>query len=62
MWGTISYPSLKSLGDWIVDLQQRIKFMRSWLEKGQPQSFWLPGFFFPQGIYKNQYDFNIRLN
>jgi dynein heavy chain len=24
--------------------------MKDWLEKGTPNSFWLPAFFFPQGF------------
>jgi dynein heavy chain len=34
----------------VADFHARIAFMRSWLEEGPPASFWLPGFFFPQGF------------
>jgi dynein heavy chain len=27
-----------------------MKMMYEWVENGQPRSFWLPGFFFPQGF------------
>ncbi|KXS09529.1 hypothetical protein M427DRAFT_128896 [Gonapodya prolifera JEL478] len=49
-WANVAYPSLKPLGGWVKDLQARIAFMRSWIDEGQPTSFWLPGFFFPQGF------------
>ena len=50
LWSRVSYPSLKPLASWIKDYHARIAFMRSWLTLGPPASFWLPGFFFPQGF------------
>ncbi|XP_068083916.1 dynein axonemal heavy chain 6 [Anabrus simplex] len=50
MWSNISYPSLKSLGSWIRDLELRLDFISVWLKCGPPVSFWLSGFFFPQGF------------
>lgn len=50
LWARVAYPSLKPLGSWVADFHARIAFMRSWLEQGPPPSFWLPGFFFPQGF------------
>ena len=50
LWKRVSYPSLKPLGSWVEDYHERIAFMRSWLTSGLPKSFWLPGFFFPQGL------------
>ncbi|KAL0028415.1 hypothetical protein WJX77_005025 [Trebouxia sp. C0004] len=50
LWKRVAYPSLKPLGSWVADYHQRIAFMRSWLRQGLPKSFWLPGFFFPQGL------------
>lgn len=47
-WQRVAYPSNKSLAAWMTDYHRRIQFIRSWLEKGPPNSFWLPGFFFPQ--------------
>ena len=47
-WANAAYPSLKPLGTWIKDLSLRITFVDEWLKKGQPRSFWLSGFFFPQ--------------
>eukprot|EP00833_Pecoramyces_ruminatium_P003102 jgi/Orpsp1_1/1177134/evm.model.c7180000060314.1 len=49
-WSTVAYLSLKPLGGWITDLHRRINFMAEWIEFGQPKTFWLPGFFFPQGF------------
>lgn len=50
LWMRVAYPSLKPLGSWVADYHQRIAFMRSWLTQGVPKCFWLPGFFFPQGL------------
>jgi dynein heavy chain len=48
IWEQVSFASLKSLGSWVSDLIFRVKFMRQWLQKGQPAAFPLPVFFFPQ--------------
>jgi dynein heavy chain len=48
LWERVSFASLKTLGSWVNDLIYRVKFMRSWLVKGQPHAFPLPVFFFPQ--------------
>ncbi|CAE1323851.1 DNAH [Acanthosepion pharaonis] len=50
MWTNVAYPSMKALGSWIQDLIARCSFLDTWIKKGQPESFWLPGFFFPQGF------------
>lgn len=50
LWARNAYPSLKSLADWIADFHERIEFFRGWIMNGQPKTFWLPGFFFPQGF------------
>jgi dynein heavy chain len=50
LWEKVAYPSLKPLGGWIDDYHKRIDFMRTWLAKGNPKSYWLAGFFFPQGF------------
>lgn len=49
-WAKVAYPSLKPLASWFKDLIERVKFMEEWLVKGQPNCFWLSGFFFPQGF------------
>ncbi|XP_069668946.1 dynein axonemal heavy chain 6 isoform X3 [Periplaneta americana] len=63
MWSDISYPSLKSLGSWVGDLELRLDFIKVWLTNGAPTSYWLSGFFFPQGFltgilqtYARKYD------
>ncbi|RKP20476.1 dynein heavy chain 6, axonemal, partial [Rozella allomycis CSF55] len=50
IWSNAAYPSLKPLASWFKDLQKRVQFMADWIEKGQPKSFWLSGFFYPQGF------------
>merc|ERR1712000_205239 len=50
IWESVSFASLKTLSSWFIDLVNRVKFMRSWLENGQPAAFPLPVFFFPQGF------------
>lgn len=50
MWLRYSYPSIKSLADYIKDLIQRLNQMQSWLDNGPPRIFWLPGFFFTQAF------------
>lgn len=47
-WEGAAYPSLKPLASWFTDLRERVRFMRDWLEKGPPKTFWISGFFFPQ--------------
>jgi dynein heavy chain len=49
-WASAAYPSLKPLASWFVDLQARIRTLRSWLVDGPPRAYWLSGFFFPQGF------------
>ena len=49
-WTSKSYPSLKPLGPWTKDLFQRLNFMQTWIDNGTPGSFWVSGFFFPQGF------------
>ncbi|XP_055452394.1 dynein axonemal heavy chain 6 [Psammomys obesus] len=50
LWSNTAYPSLKPLGSWIKDLILRTEFVDLWLRRGQPKSFWISGFFFPQGF------------
>lgn len=49
-WEKVAYPSLKPLTSWYADLIERVAFMNNWLVNGQPTSFWMSGFFFPQGF------------
>uniref|UniRef100_A0A8C3IXY3 Dynein axonemal heavy chain 6 n=1 Tax=Chrysemys picta bellii TaxID=8478 RepID=A0A8C3IXY3_CHRPI len=50
LWANAAYPSLKPLGGWVKDLVLRTTFVDFWLRRGQPKSFWISGFFFPQGF------------
>ena len=47
-WVKVGYPSLLPLGKWLKDLQARVAFFQAWLRRGQPTTFWLAAFFFPQ--------------
>lgn len=49
LWSDVAYPSLKPLGSWVADLISRVEFLRKWILEGPPKSFWMSGFFFPQG-------------
>ncbi|KAM4603926.1 dynein axonemal heavy chain 6 [Polymixia lowei] len=49
-WANSAYPSLKPLASWVRDLALRTSFIQSWVTRGQPKSFWISGFFFPQGF------------
>ncbi|CAB0031813.1 unnamed protein product [Trichogramma brassicae] len=51
LWANTNvYPSLKSLGSWIRDLELRIDFIQMWLTVDKPTSFWISGLSFPQGF------------
>jgi dynein heavy chain len=50
VWANVGYISLKPLGPWFKDLLVRILFMTQWIDNGVPASFWISGFFFPQGF------------
>ncbi|KAF7987651.1 hypothetical protein HCN44_003514 [Aphidius gifuensis] len=51
LWHNVNvYPSLKTLGSWIRDLELRIDFIKMWLIDKLPISFWFSGFSFPQGF------------
>lgn len=49
-WAKISYPSLKSLPNYISDFVERILFLHNWFLFGKPNTFWLSGFFFTQAF------------
>eukprot|EP00667_Euglena_gracilis_P000017 EG_transcript_17 len=50
LWEKVGYPSLKPLGSWYADFIARMDFLREWLAGGNPKSYWISGFFFPQGF------------
>jgi len=47
MWADKGFLSLKPLASWTEDLNDRIKFLQDWIDKGTPNVFWISGFFFP---------------
>jgi dynein heavy chain len=49
-WESVAYPSLKPLASWYLDLKARVMFLEDWLVNGNPKSYWISGFFFPQGF------------
>ncbi len=49
-WAKNAYPSLKPLASWVDDLLLRIASYRTWMVEGLPSTFWISGFFFPQGF------------
>lgn len=49
-WEEAGYPCLKPLPSWVEDFFARIDFMDKWLVDGPRQTYWLSGFFFPQGF------------
>ena len=51
MWSEFGFLSLKPLGSWVQDLNDRIDFLNNWIEGGTPSVFWISGFFFPQAFF-----------
>ncbi|KAF5300238.1 hypothetical protein FQR65_LT09192 [Abscondita terminalis] len=49
-WAKVSYPSLKTLPNYIQDFIERIEFLNTWFIQGKPKNFWISGFFFTQAF------------
>ena len=50
MWMAQSYPSLKPLSGYVVDLVARLEMFGKWLVDKPPSVFWLSGFYFTQAF------------
>ena len=50
IWRKVSYGSLKPLSSWFKDMIARVNFLRDWLNDKAPLSYWMSGFYFPQGF------------
>lgn len=45
------YLSLKPLGSWIQDTNDRVDFITKWINEGFPAAFWISGLMFPQAFF-----------
>lgn len=50
LWSSVGYASLKPLGAWYREFINKIQFIRTWVQKGEPMSFWITGFFNPSAF------------
>merc|ERR1719198_1079587 len=63
-WENAGYPCLKPLASWIEDFFLRLSTTNTWLMEGPPITYWMSGYFFPQGFMtgvKQAYSRNITL-
>lgn len=50
LWKKRSYPSLKPLAAYVADFEEKMNFYNGWIDKGQPNVFWLTGIFFTHAL------------
>lgn len=50
LFARYSYPSLKPLASYMIDLNMRVKFLQNWIEFGKPKIYNISLFFFAQGF------------
>lgn len=61
IWRKVSYSSLKPLTSWFKDMLTRVSFIRDWLDNKAPLSYWMSGFYFPQGFLTGVLQTHARL-
>lgn len=49
-WRKVSYPSLKTVSDYVNDFLDRSSFLLKWYKDGEPDTFWFSGLFSPQAF------------
>lgn len=50
IWEAAAWPSVIPLSRWIIDLHERVSFIRNWTIEGVPKVVWFSGFSYPQAF------------
>eukprot|EP00658_Telonema_sp_P-2_P077188 TRINITY_DN6923_c0_g3_i4.p1 TRINITY_DN6923_c0_g3~~TRINITY_DN6923_c0_g3_i4.p1 ORF type:complete len:936 (-),score=267.78 TRINITY_DN6923_c0_g3_i4:142-2949(-) len=50
LWKRKCYPTLKPLASFVTDFADRMSFYQSWIDNGQPNSFWISGIYFTHSL------------